>query len=135
LIATEGRLFFSHRRRMLLSRLCLLLPTPLALSPQKATPVPTTTLTLSLSSEGHSLDLCAQMSLPPAVCALMIALNFSPQKVGAAAGRPAACATAKGARANVDGTVLRAITAAATPPPILLLGCARLVESPHQGEN
>jgi hypothetical protein len=42
-----GSPFFSHQRRMLLSRLCLILPTPLTLSPQKATPVPTTTLALS----------------------------------------------------------------------------------------
>jgi hypothetical protein len=120
LIATEGRLFFSHRRRMLLFRLCLLLPTPLALSPQKATPVPTTTLALSLSSEGHSLDLCAQMSPPacPVARTLRITLNFSPQKVGAAAGRTVACATTKGAKADVDSGILRAVAAAATPPPI-----------------
>jgi hypothetical protein len=34
---------------------------------------------------------------------------------------------AKGARANVDRAVLRVVTAASTPPPILLLGLARLV--------
>jgi hypothetical protein len=45
-----GSPFLSHRRRMLLSRLCLLLLTPLALSLslQEATLVPTTTLALSL---------------------------------------------------------------------------------------
>jgi hypothetical protein len=74
-------------------------------------------------------------SLPPAARALRIALTFSPQKVGAAVGRPAACMTMKGARANVDRAVLRSFAAAATPPPILLLGQARLVESPHQGGN
>jgi hypothetical protein len=61
-----GLPLFLHQRCMLLSRLCLLLLTPLAFSPQKATPIPTTTLALSLSSEGHSLDLCAQMS--PLAC-------------------------------------------------------------------
>jgi hypothetical protein len=40
---------------------------------------------------------------------------------------------AKGARVDVDHIVLRAVAAAATPPPILLLGRARLVESPRQG--
>jgi hypothetical protein len=33
----------------------------------------------------------------PAAHALRIALNFSPQKAGAAAGRPTACTMAKGA--------------------------------------
>jgi hypothetical protein len=73
--------------------------------------------------------------LPPAARALRITLNFSPQKAGAAAGRQAACATAKGARADVDRAILRDITAAVTPPPILLLGRTRLVESPRQGGN
>jgi hypothetical protein len=76
---------------------------------------------------------------------------FSPHKAGATAGRPAACATAKGANGCRSwrhpkqtppcplplgfSVVLRAIATAATPPPILLLGCARLVESTHQGGN
>jgi hypothetical protein len=55
--------------------------------------------TRSLSSEGHSLDLCAQMS--PLACPVrrqqLRALNFSPQKVGVAAGQPATCVTTKGA--------------------------------------
>jgi hypothetical protein len=118
-----GSPFFSQRR-MLLSRLCLLLLTPLALSLQKATPVPTTTLTLSLLRRSLARSVCLDVpaslsrSPPPAARALRIALNFSPQKAGAAAGRPAACATAKGARADVDRAVLRAVTAAATLPPI-----------------
>jgi hypothetical protein len=74
-------------------------------------------------------------SPPPAVRALRITLNFSPQKASAAAGRPAACATAKGSRADVDRAVLRAVAAAETLPPILLLGRARLVESPRKVEN
>jgi hypothetical protein len=73
-----GSPFFSHRRRMLLSLLCLLLPTPLALSPQKATPVPTTTLALSLSSEGHSLNLCAQMSPPACPICHRLSLLWKP---------------------------------------------------------
>jgi hypothetical protein len=50
---------------MLLSRLCLILSTPLAISPQKLGHSCSDNNTRSLSSEGHSLDLCAQMS-PPA---------------------------------------------------------------------
>jgi hypothetical protein len=68
------------------------------------------------------------------VRALRIALNFS-QKADAAIGQPAVCATAKGATADVDRAVLRAVAAVVLPPPILLLGRARLVESPRQGEN
>jgi hypothetical protein len=119
-----GSPFFSHRRRMLLSHLCLLLLTPLALSPQKATPVPTTTLTLSLLRRSLARSVCSDVpaslsrSPPPAARALRIALNFSPQKAGAAAGWLAACATTKGARAEVDRAVLRTVGAAATPPPI-----------------
>jgi hypothetical protein len=43
--------------------------------------------------------------------------------------------TAKGAKADIDRAVLRAVAAAATPPPILLLGRARLIESSRQGGN
>jgi hypothetical protein len=91
-----GSPFFSHRRCMLLPRLCLLLPTPLALYPQRATPVTTTTLALSLlkRSLARSVysDVLAGLSRlpPPAACALRITLNFSPRKAGAAAGQPAA---------------------------------------------
>jgi hypothetical protein len=81
-----GSSFFSHRRRMLLSRLCLILPTPLALSMQKATPIPTTTLALSLFLLRRSLarSVCSDVpaglsrSPSPAVRTLRIALNFSP---------------------------------------------------------
>jgi hypothetical protein len=73
-------------------------------------------------------------SLPPAARALRIALNFSPQEAGAAAGQLAACVMAEGARVDVDRAVLRAVTADATPPPILLRR-TRLVESARQGEN
>jgi hypothetical protein len=72
-------------------------------------------------------------SLPLAVRALRIMLNFS-QKVGALqqAGSHV-CATVKGARADIDRAVLHAVAVAAMPPPILLLGRAHLVESPRQG--
>jgi hypothetical protein len=140
-----GSPFFltSETHVVVTARLCLLLLTPLALSPQKATPVPTTTLALSLSllrrllAQSVCSDVPAGLShLPPlAARALRIALNFSPQKASAAAGRSAACAMAKWARADVDRAILHVVTAAMPPPPILLLSRACLVESPRQGEN
>jgi hypothetical protein len=141
LIATQGRLFFSHRRRTLLLLVYVFSLTPLALSPQKDTPVPTSTLALSRLRRSLARSLCSDVaadisrSPPIATRALRIALNFSPQKAGAAASRPAACTTAKGAKGNVDHAVLHAVAAAATPPPILLLSRARIIESPRQGEN
>jgi hypothetical protein len=39
--------FLTSETRVVVARLCLLLPTPLALSPHKATPILTTTLALS----------------------------------------------------------------------------------------
>jgi hypothetical protein len=88
--------FFSHRRHMLLSDLCLILLTPLALSPQKATPVPTTTPALSLLRRSLARSVCSNVpaslsrSSLPAARALRITLNFSPQKAGVLqqAGRP-----------------------------------------------
>jgi hypothetical protein len=49
--------FLTPETHVVIAHLCLLFLTPLALSPQKATPVATTTL--ALSSEGHLLDLSA----------------------------------------------------------------------------
>jgi hypothetical protein len=62
-------------------------------------------------------------------------LNFTPQKVGAAAGRPVACAMAKGAsglRPRRPPRCRRGRDAASDPPP---RGRARLVESHCQGGN
>jgi hypothetical protein len=78
------------------------------------------TRSFSLSSEGHSLDLCAQMS--PSACPVRC------RQLRALWG-------AKGARADIDRAILRAVVTAATPPLIILLGHARLVESPRQVEN
>jgi hypothetical protein len=81
-------------------------------------------LSLSLLRRSLARSVCSDVpaslsrSPPPAARALRIALNFSPQKAGAAAGWLAACATTKGARAEVDRAVLRTVGAAATPPPI-----------------
>jgi hypothetical protein len=87
----------------------------------------------------------------PAARALRIALIFFPQQADGVVGRPAACVTAKGASRRRPrphpkhktqcplplglGAALRTVAAAATPPPILLIGYARLVESPRQGGN
>jgi hypothetical protein len=53
--------FSSHRRRMLLSHLCLLLSTPLALSPQKATLVPIITLALPLLIMSLTRSVCSDV--------------------------------------------------------------------------
>jgi hypothetical protein len=58
LIATQGRLFFlTSETCIVIARLCLLFPTPLTLSPQKATPVPTSTLALSPQKVTRSISL------------------------------------------------------------------------------
>jgi hypothetical protein len=128
-----GSPFFSHRRRMLLSLLCLLLPTPLALSPQKATPVPTTTLALSLSPQKVTRLICV-LRCPRRPVPFATACLYSESRH---CSRPAerVCVTAKGARADVDRAILCTVAAAVTPPPNLLLGCTRLIESSRQGGN
>jgi hypothetical protein len=114
--------------------------------------------TRSLSAEGHScfdnntrslsllrrslaLSLCSNIpaglsrSPPPAARALRIALNFSPQKAGTAAGWLDACATAKGAsgrRLRRPPCCRRGRDAASDPPP---RGRARLTESHRQCGN
>jgi hypothetical protein len=92
--------FLTSETHVVIVHLYLLLLTPLALFLQKATLVPTTTLALSLSlsilrrSLARSVcsDVLAGLSRSPlpAVRALRITLNFSPQKACAIAGRPAA---------------------------------------------
>jgi hypothetical protein len=96
---------------------------------------------LSLLRSSLARSVCSDVPIslscspPPAAHTLRIALNFSPQKVDTAAGRSAVCATAKGDRAYVNRAVRRAVAAAATPSPILILSHAHLVECPHQGGN
>jgi hypothetical protein len=137
-----GSPFFSYRTRTLLLFVYLLLPTPLALSLQKATPVLTTTLT-PLSLLGKSLtrfvcsDVPISLSRSPSLAAhtLRITLNFSPQKAGTAVGRPAACATTKGAsgrRPRCPPCCRRGCDAASDPPP---RGRTHLIESQCQGGN
>jgi hypothetical protein len=86
--------FLTSKMHIVIARLCLLLLTALALPPQKVTLVPTTTLALSLLRRSLTRSVCsdvpAGLSHSPLLAprALRIALNFSPQKASAAAGRP-----------------------------------------------
>jgi hypothetical protein len=141
LIATHKVAFFlTSETHVVIVHLCLLLPTPLALSPQKVTPVPTT-LALPLLIRSLTRFVCSYVSVvlsrspPPAVHALRITLNFSPQKASVAAGRPAVCATAKGAsrrRLRRPLRCRRGRETASYPPP---RGHTRLIESHRQGGN
>jgi hypothetical protein len=94
---------------VVIARLCLLLPSPFALSPEKATPIPTTTHTLSLLKRSLARSVCSDVpaglscSQPPAVYALRITLNFSPQKAGAAAARSVVCTTEGPKRRTREG--------------------------------
>jgi hypothetical protein len=110
-------------------------------TPSTTTPVPTTTPALSLLRRSLARSVCSDVpaglsrSPPPAVHALRIELNFSPQKASGAAGRPAVCATVKGASERRPRRPLRCRRgrdAASDPPP---RGRARLVESQCQGGN
>jgi hypothetical protein len=136
-----GSPFFSHRRHTLLLLVYVFSLRHHSLSLRRRPLLFRQQHSLSLLRRSLARFVCSDVpaglsrSPLPAARALGITLNFSPQKAGTAAGWPAACATAKGARADVDRTVLRTVAAAATPPPILLLGRARLVESPRQGGN
>jgi hypothetical protein len=143
LIATQGRLFFSHRRCTLLLLVYVFSFRHhfLSLSPQKATHGPTTTFALSLLRRSLARSVCSDMPIGlsrsplPATTALRIALNFSPQEAGAAAGRPTACSMAKGAsrcRPHRPPRCHHDHAAALDPPP---RGCARLIESHHEGGN
>jgi hypothetical protein len=98
-----GSPFFSHRRRTLLLVISIfsfrhhslsLRRRPLLFRQQHSLSLLISSLTQSVCSD---VPVSLSCSPPPAAHALRIALNFSPQKAGAAAGRPAACATAKGA--------------------------------------
>jgi hypothetical protein len=136
-----GSPFFSHRRCTLLLLVYVFSFRPHSLSLCRRPLLFRQQHSLSLLRRSLTRSVCSDVpaglscSSPLAVRALRVALNFSPQKAGATAGRPAACATAKGARADVDRTVLHTVATAVTPPPILLLSHARLVESHRQGGN
>jgi hypothetical protein len=138
-----GSPFFSHRRRTLLLLVYVFSfrHHSLSLSPQKATPVLTTTLALSLLRRSLARSVCSDVHIclsrsPPLVArALWIVLNFSPQKASATTGRPAACATAKGASERGlrrPSRCRRGRDVVFDPPP---RGRACLVESPCQGGN
>jgi hypothetical protein len=142
---------------VVIARLCLLLPTPLALSPQKVTPVPTTTLALSPQKVTCSISLLISPRQPTPFSSTSYARSkdraFSPQKADVAACSRPAGRVRDGERGQWTstsvsskqtplcplplwlGAVLCAVTTTATPPSILLLGCALLIESPRQGGN
>jgi hypothetical protein len=118
--------FLTLETHFVMARLWLILPTPLALFSQKATPVPTTTLPLSILRRSLTRSVCLDVpaglshSPLPAALPLRIALNFSPQKAGATVGRPSACATAKGAsrcRPRCPPRCRRGCDTASDPPP------------------
>jgi hypothetical protein len=85
---------------------------------------------LSLSSEGHSFDLCAQMS--PPTCPIhrrhlralwgSRLISLLKKLTLQQAGRPRSWRRKR--PVDVDCAVLRVVAAAATPPPILLLAAA-----------
>jgi hypothetical protein len=116
-----GSPFFSHQRHKLLSRLCLILSTPLALSPQKLG---------HSSSDNNTRSLSLSLSLQKvthSICVLRCPRRPVPFAAASCA-RSEDCATAKGARADIDRAFLRA----SDPPP--RTRSAR-VESPRQGGN
>jgi hypothetical protein len=136
-----GSPLFSHHRRTLLFLISVFsFDHSLSLSAEGYSRSDNNTRSLSLLRRSLTRYVCPDVPaglssspFPPAR-ALRIALNFSPQKASAAAGRPATCAMAKGP-VDVDRAVLCVVAVTATPHSILLLGCARLVESPRQGGN
>jgi hypothetical protein len=100
----QGRLFF-HIGDACCYLICMSVSYPFdttrSLSPQKLGHSYSDNNTRSLSSEGHSLDLCAQMSPPACPFAAASCVRYED------------CATAKEARADVDRAILRA----SDPPP------------------
>jgi hypothetical protein len=140
LIATQDRLF-SHIGDTRCYPFCVFSFRHHSLSLRKGPLLFRQQFLLSLIRRSLARSVCSDVpaglscSPPPAARAFRIALNFSPQKADVTAGRPAVCAMAKEARVDVDRAVLRAVAAATTPPPILLLDRARLIESPCQGGN
>jgi hypothetical protein len=142
LIATQGRLF-SHIGYACCYCLSMSSPsdTTRSLSAEGHSCSDNNTLSLSLLKRSLTRSVCSDVpvglsrSPPPAALALRTALNFSPQKAGAAAGWPAACATVKGAsgrRPRRPPCCGHGRDAAYDPPP---RGRARLVESHLQGGN
>jgi hypothetical protein len=121
--------FLTSETHIVITRQCLLLLTPL-LSLRRRPFLFRQQNSLSLSSEGHSLDLCAQMSTSacPVHCHQLRALRGSRlislliNPVLQQDGQPRA--RRRNGPADVDCAVLRVVAAAATPPPILLLAVA-----------
>jgi hypothetical protein len=136
-----GSPFFSHRRRMLILFVYVFSFQHHSLSLRRRPLLFRQQHSLSLLRRSLARSVCSDVpaglsrSPSPAARALRIVLNFSPQKAGAAAGRPAAFAMAKGAsrhRLRRPPCCRRGRDAASDPPPH---GRVRLVESHRQGGN
>jgi hypothetical protein len=136
-----GSPFFSHRRRTLLLFVYVFSFRHHSLSLRRRPLMFRQQHSLSLSPLRRSLarSVCSDVpiglsySLSPAARAMSIVLNFSPQKAGATAGQPAACATAKGASGRQPlrpPRCRRGRDATSDPPP---RGRAHLIESHRQG--
>jgi hypothetical protein len=137
LIATQG----PHRRRTLLLLVYVFSFRHHSLSLRRRPLLFRQQHSLSLLGRSLARSLCSDVpvglsrSPPLAAHTLRIALNFSPQKASAAAGRSALCAMAKGAsgrRPRYPPCCRRDRDAASDPPS---RGRARLVKSPRQGGN
>jgi hypothetical protein len=110
-----GVVFLSHIRDV--RCYCSSLSSPsdtnrsLPLSPQKATPVPITTLALSSQKVTRSISLLRSPHRPTpfvvASCARSEDRALSPQKAGAAAGRPVAYTRRRKGLADVDHGVIQ----------------------------
>jgi hypothetical protein len=130
--------FLTSETHIVIARLYVLPTPPLALSAEGHSCSNNNTRSLSLLRMSLTQSVCSDVlaglscSTPLVVRALRIALNFSPQKAGAAAGWLAACATATGAserRPRSPPRCRHGRDAASDPPPH---GRARLIESHHQ---
>jgi hypothetical protein len=97
-----GSSFFSHRRCTLLLLISVFSFRHHSLSLRRRLLLFRQQHSLSLLRRSPARSVCSDVpaglsrSLLQAARALRITLNFSPQKVGTAAGQPAVCATAKG---------------------------------------
>jgi hypothetical protein len=121
-----GSPFFSHRWRTLLLLVSVFSFWHHSLSLRRRPLMFRQQYSLSLLRRSLARSVCSNVpaglsrSLPPAARTLRIALNFSPQKAGAAAGRPATCETAKGAsghRLRCPPCCRHGRDAASDPPP------------------
>jgi hypothetical protein len=133
--------YLTSETHVVIARLCLLLLTPLALSPQKATPVLTTTLALSVSPQKVTRSICVlRCPRRPVRFAAASCVRSEDHAEFLSKSRP--CSRPAGrVRDNERGQSRRRLR---RPPHChrgrdtasdILLGRACLVESPRQGGN